>query len=128
MNAQHAVSNYYIVGHYSTLTARDDRFRRVKVTLNEKIAAKLGCRQGYYADKKSSNFTAADRERPLEDALMQPNPITDLTIAMEVNYFQLNRAEYFVSIIPGMYVCQVSVLDPAEQKAAFWRAPIAIVP
>ena len=99
VNAQHAVSSYYIIGYYSTLTAREGRFRRVKVTLNEKIAAKLDYRQGYYADKEFSKFTAADRERQLEDALMQPNPITDLTIAMEVDYFQLNRAEYFVPII-----------------------------
>ncbi|MGA8596987.1 MAG: VWA domain-containing protein, partial [Bryobacteraceae bacterium] len=37
-------------------------------------------------------------------ALMLPDPITDLTIAMEVDYFQLNRAEYFVPLvvkIPG---------------------------
>ena len=35
---------------------------------------------------------------------MLGDPITELTIAMEVNYFQLNRAEYFVPIavkIPG---------------------------
>jgi hypothetical protein len=35
---------------------------------------------------------------------MLGDPITDLTIAMELNYFQLNRAEYFVPItvkIPG---------------------------
>jgi hypothetical protein len=35
---------------------------------------------------------------------MLGDPITDLTIAMEVNYFQLNRAEYFVPVslkIPG---------------------------
>jgi hypothetical protein len=35
---------------------------------------------------------------------MLPDPITELTIAMEVDYFQLNRAEYFVPIvvkIPG---------------------------
>src|SRR5262249_41216949 len=39
-----------------------------------------------------------------EDALMLENPITDITIAMELNYFQLNRAEYFVPVavkIPG---------------------------
>jgi hypothetical protein len=29
---------------------------------------------------------------------------------------------------PGKYDCQVSVLDPTGQKAAFWRAPIVIVP
>ena len=35
---------------------------------------------------------------------MLPDPITELTIAMEIDYFQLNRAEYFVPIvvkIPG---------------------------
>ena len=35
---------------------------------------------------------------------MLDNPVTDITIAMEVNYFQLNRAEYFVPVavkIPG---------------------------
>src|ERR1043165_7726850 len=35
---------------------------------------------------------------------MLGDPITDLTIAMEVNYFQLNRAEYYVPVvakIPG---------------------------
>ena len=35
---------------------------------------------------------------------MLGDPITELTIAMEINYFQLNRAEYFVPIvvkIPG---------------------------
>ncbi len=35
---------------------------------------------------------------------MLENPITEIPIAMEVNYFQLNRAEYFVPVavkIPG---------------------------
>jgi hypothetical protein len=29
---------------------------------------------------------------------------------------------------PGKYDCQVSVLDATGQKAAFWRAPVAVVP
>jgi VWFA-related protein len=98
-NAQHAVTSYYILGYYTTHAARDGRFRRVKVTFNRELAAKLDYRQGYYADKEFSKFTAADRERQLEEALMLPDPITELTIAMEVDYFQLNRAEYFVPII-----------------------------
>jgi hypothetical protein len=27
----------------------------------------------------------------------------------------------------GQYDCQVTVLDPSTQKAAFWRAPILLV-
>ena len=48
--------------------------------------------------------TAVDKERQLEDALMLEDPITELSIAMEIDHFQLNRAEYFVPIvvkIPG---------------------------
>jgi hypothetical protein len=29
---------------------------------------------------------------------------------------------------PGRYDCQVTVLEPDGRKAAFWQAPIAIVP
>ena len=72
--------------------------------MNPDLAAKLDYRQGYFAGKEFSKFTTVDKERQLEDALMLGDPITDLTIAMEINYFQLNRAEYFVPIvvkIPG---------------------------
>ncbi len=104
VNAQRAISSYYILGYYTTQTVRDGRFRRVKVKLNNNLSAKLDYRQGYFSDKEFSKFTAADRERQLEDALMLRDPITELTIAMEVDYFQLNRAEYFVPLtvtIPG---------------------------
>jgi hypothetical protein len=30
-------------------------------------------------------------------------------------------------LMPGQYDCQIAVLDPAGQKAAFWRAPIVLV-
>jgi hypothetical protein len=29
---------------------------------------------------------------------------------------------------PGQYDCQVTVLDPTGQKAAFWQAPIEVIP
>jgi hypothetical protein len=93
-----------MVGYYSTHTAADGRFRRVRVALTGGREADLSYRQGYYADKAFSKFTAADKERQLEDALMLENPITEITMAMEVNYFQLNRAQYFVPVavkIPG---------------------------
>jgi VWFA-related protein len=102
--AQQAISDYYIVGYYTTNTDPNGKFRRIKISLNGNQEAKLDYRQGYYAEKVFSKFNDVDRERQLEDALMLEDPITDLTIAMEVDYFQLNRAEYFVPIvlkIPG---------------------------
>src|SRR5438552_3090044 len=104
VQAEQAITSYYVIGYYPSNTNLDGKFRRVKITLKETPTAKLDYRQGYYAGKTFNKFTAADKERQLDDALMLGDPITDLTIAMEVNYFQLNRAEYFVPItvkIPG---------------------------
>jgi VWFA-related protein len=104
VQAQQAVNSYYVIGYYTSNAALDGKFRRVRITLAPDLAAKLDYRQGYYAGKEFSKFTSADKERQLEDALMLGDPITELTIAMEVDYFQLNRAEYFVPIvvkIPG---------------------------
>src|SRR5687768_7762526 len=47
-------------------------------------------------------MTSADRERQLEEALMLENPVTDITIALELNYFQLNSAEYFIPVAVKM--------------------------
>ena len=103
--AEEAISSYYILGYYTTNENLDGKFRRIKITLNRaELSASLNYRQGYYAGKQFGKFSTGEKERQLEDALMMGDPITDLTIAMEVNYFQLNRAEYFVPLvvkIPG---------------------------
>ncbi len=104
VQAQQSTTSYYILGYYTTNTTLDGRFRRIKITVNPEMAANLDYRQGYFAGKQFGAFTAADKERQLEEALMLGDPVTELTIAMEINYFQLNRAEYFVPIvvkIPG---------------------------
>jgi len=99
VQAQDAISDYYLIGYYATNTAKNGHFRRVKVVLTQNMDAKLTYREGYYADKEFSHFTTVDKERQLEDALMLEDPITELSIAMEVDHFQLNRAEYYVPII-----------------------------
>jgi len=105
VNAQQAISDYYIVGYYTSNLEQNGRFRKIKINLGPELAAaKLEYRQGYYASKTFNKFTTVDKERQLEDALMLADPVTELTIAMEIDYFQLNRAEYFTPIvvkIPG---------------------------
>ena len=99
VNAEKAYNSYYILGYYTNNQTLDGKFRRVAVTLKEYPGAKLEFRQGYFAGKEFTKFTSVDKERQLEEALMLGDPITDLTIAMEVNYFQLNRAEYYVPVV-----------------------------
>jgi VWFA-related protein len=103
VQAQKAISSYYIIGYYTTNIALDGKFRKIGISLKD-LTAKLDYRVGYYPGKQFNKFTATDKERQLEDALMLGDPITELTIVMEVDYFQLNRAEYFVPMvvkIPG---------------------------
>ena len=55
VQAQKDISSYYILGYYSTNTAIDGRYRRIKVQINRNLSAKLDyrvgllCRQGVQA-------------------------------------------------------------------------------
>lgn len=104
VQAQKAMSSYYILGYYTTNGEQDGKWRKIEIALKEFPSARLAYRRGYFGPKEFKKFNAADRERQLEEALMLEDPITELTIAMEVNWFQLNRAEYYVPVvmkIPG---------------------------
>jgi VWFA-related protein len=104
LQAQEAMSSYYIIGYYTSNAELNGKFRRIKIALNGSLTASLDYRQGYFAGKQFGKFSTAEKERQLEDALLLGDPVTELTIAMELNYFQLNRAEYFVPLvvkIPG---------------------------
>lgn len=102
--AQESMTSYYILAYYPTNRNQDGRFRRIRISLATPAPANLDYRQGYYSEKVFSQFTKADKERQLEEALLLGDPITELAVAMEINYFQINSAEYFVPIvvnIPG---------------------------
>jgi VWFA-related protein len=104
VQAQKDISSYYILGYYSGNIATDGHYRRIKVQVNKNLSARLDYRSGYFASKEFKQFTSSDRERQLQEALLLGDPVTDLTVAMEVNYFRLGRDRYFVPVsvkIPG---------------------------
>jgi hypothetical protein len=204
-----------VLGYYTSNAELDGKQRKIKITLNSGISATLEYRNAYFGGKDFKTFTTADKERQLEEAFILGDPITEITMALEVNYFQLDSAEYFVPITlkipgselaiakrggadqtridflgeirsggpannirdfipirltdataaelanrpitydtgfsvlpvanrlntmpiklnfrldalaPGEYSMQVSVLNPNSQKAAFWQAPVMLVP
>jgi VWFA-related protein len=106
--AQQDMSSYYILGYYSTNPKEDGKFRRIDVRLlNKEVNARLDFRKGYYADKTWQKFTAADKERQLEEALTLGDPVNDLPLAIEVDYFRIARERYFVPVsvkLPGSAV------------------------
>ena len=108
VQAQKDMTSYYIIGYYSTNAALDGKFRRIKISVSNaavaKTISKLDYRQGYYGGKTFNKFNETDKERQLAQALMLGDPITDMNIAMELDYFRLGRDRYFVPMvvkIPG---------------------------
>jgi len=104
VQAQKDIASYYILGYYSTNTALDGRYRRIKVSVKSNLTAKLDYRSGYFAGKDFKQFNSSDRERQLQEALMLGDPVTDLTLAIEINYFRQAKDRYFVPVsvkIPG---------------------------
>ena len=104
--ARDDIGSYYILGYYSTNGKTDGKYRTVavKLTRADAVSAKMDYRHGYFAEKDFGKFTAADKDDQLQQALILGDPITDLTLAAEVNYFRLARDRYFVPLsvkIPG---------------------------
>jgi VWFA-related protein len=105
--AQQDISSYYILGYYSKNSAEDGKFRKLQVKLASKelqSSTKLDFRNGYYAGKVFAKFTAGDKERQLEEALTLGDPVSELPLALEVDYFRVARDRYLVPIsvkIPG---------------------------
>jgi VWFA-related protein len=108
VQAQKDISSYYIIGYYSTNEAVDGRFRRIRISVKDSALAskiaKLDYRQGYYANKEFKKFNDSDKEFQLSQALALGDPVTDIDLAMELDYFRLARDRYFVPLavkIPG---------------------------
>jgi VWFA-related protein len=108
--AQNDIHSYYTLGYYPTNTAPDGRYRRIRVQLvNASLAKdyKLDYRNGYYASKTFDKFTSADKERQLEEAVTLGDPVSELPLALEVDYFRVAKDRYFVPIsvkIPGSVI------------------------
>ena len=109
--AQQDIRSYYTIGYYPANAAEDGKYRRIKVQLAPSAAlakeAKLDYRSGYYASKTFAKFTSADKERQLEEALTLGDPVSELPLALEVDYFRVARNRYFVPIsvkLPGSAV------------------------
>ena len=109
--AQTDMTSYYIIGYYSKNSAPDGKYRHIKMRLtNTQLASTtkaLEYKEGYYANKVFQKFTAADKEQQLQEALTLGDPLSDLPLALEADYFRVAQNRYFVPIsvkIPGSEV------------------------
>jgi VWFA-related protein len=120
--ARDDISSYYILGYYSTNGKLDGRYRRVSVKLNNGLQAKLDYKSGYFGEKEFKKFSTSDKENQLEQALMLGDPLTDLSLSGELDYFRLARDRYFVPFsvkIPGSEIALAKSKGHAETELEF---------
>ena len=137
---QEAMGSYYLLGYYSSNNARDGKYRKISVKLNNsKLAAKLEHREGYYADKVWGKLNAQDKEQQLKEALSAGDPATDLPLALQIDYFRVSPTAYLVPVsikIPGSVVAlaakggaattQFDFAGQIQDEARRWWATCAI--
>ena len=96
--AHEDLGSYYVLGYYDSNPVADGKFRRVQVTVPRQYQSQLDYRNGYFAAREFTKSTSADKERQLQEALLLGDPVTDLPLALEINYFRLVGDHYFVPV------------------------------
>ena len=120
--ARDDISSYYILGYYSTNGKTDGKYRRVQIKLNNNIQAKLDYKGGYFGEKEFKKFNSGDKENQLEQALMLGDPLTDLSLSGELDYFRLARDRYFVPFsvkIPGAEIALAKSKGSSQTELEF---------
>ncbi len=106
--AQQDLRSYYILGYYSTNAAEDGKYRRISIKLtNGMQGVKLEHRPGYYAGKVWGKMNGQDKEQQLKEAISAGDPVTDLPLALQIDYFRVGPTAYFVPIsvkVPGSVI------------------------
>jgi VWFA-related protein len=97
-------SAYYVLGYSSTNTARDGRYRHIKVQLTKRTDLKLEYRSGYYGPRDFQHTTRDDREQQLQQQLLSDLSSTDLSAYVAPAFFRVSDTRYFVPlsiVVPG---------------------------
>ena len=68
---------------------------------------------------QAPNQTRVFESRPMEVASGMTNNLKTMPLRFNIA---------LATLPPGEYDCQVTVLNPAEGKTAYWTAPITLVP
>ena len=96
--AHQDLGSYYVLGYYDSNTANDGKYRRLQINLPKSYQAQLDYRSGYFAAKEFAKSSSSDREQQLQEALLLGDPVTDLPLALEINYFRLVGDHFFVPV------------------------------
>src|SRR5487761_113533 len=120
-----ANSTYYLLGYSPSNARADGRYRRIRVVA-DLPGAKVEARPGYYAPKSFRQYTRADKELQLEQALNSETPFLDLPLAVQTAYFRRPGNQYDVVLaakIPGSAIPFRGKSSKRQTEFDFaWRA------
>ena len=123
-NVQKAMGSYYLLGYYSTNDKEDGKYRKIDVKVNggKLGGGKLEFRKGYYADKNWQKMNGEDKEYQITQALSAGDPVTDIPLVLQVDYFRISPTAYYVPVsirVPGSVVATAQKGGAAESVLDF---------
>jgi VWFA-related protein len=96
-------SVYYVLGYNSANTAKDGKFRRVRVTVS-RPDLRVEHRSGYYADRDFRHAGRQDRELQLQDQLLTDLSARDFPVWVQSAHFRTGENRFYVPLsiaVPG---------------------------
>ena len=99
---QRDMSAYYLLGYNSANTAKDGRFRRIRVRLKKSVpGARVEARGGYYADRDFAHTANTDRETQLQEMLFSAVSATDLPVLVNAGLLPARRGSLLRADLDG---------------------------
>ncbi len=96
-------SVYYVLGYTSLNTAKDGKFRRVRVNVS-RPDLRVEHRSGYYADRDFRHAGREDRELQLQDQLLTDLSARDFPVWVQSAHFRTGENRFYVPLsiaVPG---------------------------
>jgi VWFA-related protein len=100
---QEDTAMYYVLGYSSSNTAKDGKYRNIRVSVKVP-SVRVDARRGYYADTDFQHLAREGRDKQMQDELAADLPSTDLPVYLSTGYFRLDDVRYFVPVsivVPG---------------------------
>lgn len=90
-------ASYYVLGYTSGNSAKDGKFRRLKIRVG-RPDLEVEHRSGYYAESDFRHSGRQDRERQLEDQLLADLPATDFPVWVHAAHFRTEPGRFYVAL------------------------------
>ena len=105
---QDAMGSYYILGYYTDQLSRRRQIPAHYRQADQRNAtAQAGASPRILGRKPGRKMNGQDKEQQLKEAIAAGDPITDMPLALQVDYFRVSPAVYFVPVsvkVPGSVV------------------------